>query len=267
MRQIMNTSALTITFIGHSTVLIDMGGVKVLTDPVFSNRIAIINKRHQSPGMTIEQLPPLDAVIISHAHYDHYDYPTLKQIDAGRPVIFPQRTTCFNRSLKKRHVVELDHWQTWEKDALKITAVPAKHFNGRYIIDGLFRISTGYVLEHNPYAVYFAGDTAYSGFFKEIGNRFNLDIALLPIGSYRPSLIMRWNHLRPEETVMAFEDTGADYLMPIHWGTFRLSLEPLHEPIARLNQIMAKRGITDRVIIRQPGEAWRLEKNKRSGAV
>lgn len=78
---------------------------------------------------------------------------------------------------------------------------------------------------------------------------------------------MRWNHLRPEETVVAFEDTGADYLMPIHWGTFRLSLEPLHEPIARLNQIMAKRGITDRVIIRQPGEAWRLEKNKRSGAV
>jgi len=263
----MNTTTLAITFIGHSTVLIDMGGVKVLTDPVFSNRIAIINKRHQRPGMTIDQLPPLDAVIISHAHYDHFDYPTLKQIDAGQPVIFPQRTTCFNRSLKKRHVVELDHWQTWQNNTLKITAVPAKHFNGRYIIDGLFRISAGYVLEYNQYAVYFAGDTAYSEFFNEIGNRFNLDVAILPIGSYRPSLIMRWNHLQPEEAVKAFEETGADYLMPIHWGTFRLALEPLHEPLARLDQIIAKKGIKDRVIIRQPGEAWRLEKNKKSGAV
>lgn len=256
----MQTKALTITWIGHSTVLIDMDGVRILTDPVFSNRIAVVNKRHQLPGMTINQLPPLDAVIISHAHYDHFDYPSLNKIDAEKPVIFPIRTTCFNRSLKKRRVIELDRWQSWENGSLRITAVPAKHFNGRYIIDGLFRVSNGYIIEYNQYVVYFSGDTAYAGFFKRIGNLFNLDVALLPIGSYRPAMVMRWNHLRPEQAIKAFEDTKADYMMPIHWGTFRLSLEPLHEPMTRLNQVVSKTGIEDRVIMRQPGEPWRLVK-------
>ena len=234
----------------------------MLTDPVFSDHIAI-NKRYQPPGLAMGELPPLDAVIISHVHYDHFDVPTLLKLDSEVPVILPVRTKSLSRRFKKRPVIELERWQAWEKDSLRITAVPARHFSGRYLLDGLFRISNGYVVEYNNLAVYFAGDTAYSGVFKEIKDQFDLDVALLPIGAYRPSFIMRWNHMRPEQAVTAFKDTGADYLMPIHWGTFKLSWEPMGEPIEHLNKITSQLGISDRVIVRYPGESWRLVKEYR----
>ena len=251
-------SQLRVTFIGHATVLIEIDGKYFLTDPVLGERIAMVKKRRSPVGMALSELPPLTAILISHAHYDHFDIPSIKKLDADVPIIVPRRIKGLARSLKERDFQELDYWQFWERDDVKITSVPAFHNGGRLMIDGLFRSSNGYVIERNGIAVYFAGDTARFNSFEEIGSRFDLDLALLPIGAYSPFWIMRWGHLRPVDAVNAFKTLDADYMIPIHWGTFRLSLEPLDEPVRLLDKSASENDVRDRVVILQPGQSWCL---------
>jgi len=246
---------LRITFVGHATVLIEDGTNRFLTDPVFTSHIAG-QKRRCKPGISVSELPPLDAILLSHAHYDHFDLPTLRQLNPETPLILPPRMKGVAAFLGQRRLCELRHWEVWESGNLRVTAVPARHLSGRWLVDTPFRPSNGYVIEGLTGAVYFAGDTAWHNPFADIGKRFSVDVALLPVGAYRPRWIMRWSHLSPSEALDAFDTLKARLLIPIHWGTFRLSLEPLDEPIRRLRKLAARNGLRDRLVVLDPGESW-----------
>ncbi len=137
-----------------------------------------------------------------------------------------------------------------------MTAVPAAHGGGRWLVDSPFRRANGYVIRGAAGTIYFAGDTARRNPFRRIGQRFPVDAALLPVGAYRPAWLMRWVHMSPESALEAFEELGARWMIPIHWGTFRLSLEPLEEPLERLRDLAGKKGLSGRIVILRPGESW-----------
>jgi L-ascorbate metabolism protein UlaG (beta-lactamase superfamily) len=244
-----------ITFVGHATALIGIGGQWLLTDPNFSDRIWGL-RRKARPGLEISALPELAAVLVSHAHYDHFDLRSLRQLDPGVPLILPRRTRGVAGTLPGRRLVELRHGEGWEQGALKVTAVPARHFGGRWLVDSPLRPANGYVIAGPTGTVYFAGDTAGANPFAEIGRRFRLDVALLPIGAYRPSWVMRWSHLSPAQALHAFRALKARVMIPIHWGTFRLSLEPMDEPVRRLQALAGQAGLLDRIVVLGPGESW-----------
>jgi L-ascorbate metabolism protein UlaG (beta-lactamase superfamily) len=248
---------LRVTFIGHATVLIELNGLCFLTDPVMGARIPAV-KREIPPGLDISDLPPLTAVLISHAHYDHFDMATLRDLPTEVPIILPPRTRGLAGSLGDRPLVELGRWEHRDFPGARVTAVPADHYGGRIMLDSLFRPASGYVIESGGVSVYFAGDTGSSNAFQAIGARFDLDLALLPIGAYRPRWIMKWVHMNPPEALDAFQVLGADFMVPIHWGTFKLSLEPMDEPVRWLETVAEEKGLTPRVIVVPAGESWLL---------
>ncbi len=244
-----------VTNIGHATMLIEGGDNRILTDPVFSKRISIL-KRHMPVGIKLTELPELTAILISHAHIDHFDMPTLAKLSPEVPIVVPRNIKGLARSLGKRKFVELSYWQEWTVGTVKITAVPARHYGGRWIIGSFFRKANGYIIEMNDKIIYFAGDTARDNGYLGIGNLFRIDLALLPIGAYRPRFIMYRSHISPAEALDVFKELDADFMIPIHWGVFRLSLEPLDEPVARLKERVVEQGLLDRVIVLNPGESW-----------
>jgi len=248
---------LKVTFIGHATVLVELNGRFFLTDPVFSPRIPAV-KREVPPGIGMEELPPLTAVLISHAHYDHMDLASLERLPADVPIVLPSGTRGLAAPLGERRFVELATWKSWESPGGRVTAVPANHYGGRIMLDSFFRAANGYVIESGGVAVYFAGDTGPLNPFDKIGARYDLDLALLPIGAYRPRWIMRWSHQNPSEALDAFQALGADFMIPIHWGTFKLSMEPMDEPVRLLEEAASKRGLSRQVTVLQPGESWDL---------
>ena len=245
------------TYIGHASVLIELDGQAVLTDPVFSHRISLL-QRQSPPGMRLEDLPPLSAIVISHIHYDHLNMDSIRRMEPDIPMLMPRRTRDVTWR-PGRPVTEIGHWETWSAEGMVITAVPAFHFGGRWMVDGFFRTCNGYIFQKDGRTVYFAGDTARFNDFKAIGERFDIDLALIPIGAYRPDWIMRWNHIGPGGAIRAFKALGAKYMIPIHWGAFILSMEPFHEPPLRLMDIAEKQKLTDRIIVLAPGESWEME--------
>ena len=249
-------SQLTATYIGHATVLLDVGGNAILTDPVFSDKIPG-RKRHLPPGLTLSALPALTAIVISHSHYDHFDLPTLEKLSTEVPIIVPPGIKGLARRLKDRTFVELKNGSSWKGEGVKITAVPARHQGGRWMIDSFFRPANGYIIEGEGGTVYFAGDTARKNDFTQIGRRFHIDLALLPIGAYSPRWIMKWGHIGPGDALDVFSELQAECMVPIHWGVFKLSLEPLAEPVIKLEALAAERNLQGRVILLRPGEVWR----------
>lgn len=219
-----------ITFIGHSTFLINLNKTKILTDPIFSNRIKII-KRINPPGFKISELPKIDLILISHGHYDHFDIPSLKNFPRYIPIIVPKGIILILKRLGFENVNVMEPWQEIFIGKTKITAVPAKHFKGRSPIHPFIKYQ-GYVIE-NKKTVYFSGDTGFFESFKEIGNKFKIDIVILPIGAYKPDSF-RENHMSPEDALDAFKILKAKKLIPCHWGAFKLSDEPIDEPPKRL---------------------------------
>jgi L-ascorbate metabolism protein UlaG (beta-lactamase superfamily) len=244
-----------ITFVGHATVLIEINGQRVLTDPNLSEQVWGL-RRKARPGVDIPALPELAAILISHAHYDHFDLPTLRRLDPAVPLILPRRTRGVAGRLPGRRLVELRHGEVWEQGTLRVTAVPARHFGGRWLVDSPLRPANGYVIEGPAGTAYFAGDTASPNPFAEIGRRFRLDAALLPIGAYRPAWVMRWSHLSPSQALEAFQTLNARVMIPIHWGSFRLSLEPMDEPVRRLRKLAEQAGLLDRIVVLNPGQSW-----------
>ncbi|MBK8396558.1 MAG: MBL fold metallo-hydrolase [Leptospiraceae bacterium] len=233
-----NKSKLSFTWIGHASVLIQLDGKNILTDPIWSERCSPISfigpKRYTNPGLKIEDLPPIDIVIISHNHYDHLDIPTLKFLDnRDKPTFFVglgNKELLTNEGLS--NIVQLDWWDIRIEKNLKINFTPTQHFSGRGIFDRGESLWGSYVIEGKLESFYFAGDTGYFAGFKEIGKRFpNIDVAILPIGAYEPRWFMKPVHMNPEDTVLAFQDLGAKYLLPMHYHTFVLTDEALDEPL------------------------------------
>jgi L-ascorbate metabolism protein UlaG (beta-lactamase superfamily) len=224
-----------ITWIGHASFLVQLGGRWILLDPVFSERIGWLYPRHTAPGMTSDRLPPIDFVCVSHNHYDHLDLPSIEALPRTATVIVPKGLGSIFVKREFARVVELEWWETAMVNSLRVTLVPACHWSKRRMFDTNRTLWGGFVLEDDEYSVYFAGDTAWFDGFAEIGRRFpGLDAALLPIGGYDPAWFMEHNHLNPEQAGRAFLECGARVMVPMHWGCFALTDEPLLEPVERL---------------------------------
>ena len=259
-----------VTWIGHATLLFQHDGKNILTDPVFSNRASPFSftgpKRVVSAALKPEQLPDLDLVIISHAHYDHLDMPGLRQLAALQPdvrVVVPLGLGRYASDAGFRDVSELDWWQADQDEAGPlVTATPVRHWASRGLFDRNKTLWAGFMIRFaDGYQFYFAGDTGYGGDFVETRERLGApDFAAIPIGAYEPREFMKESHCNPEEAVQIFQDLRAGQAIGIHWGTFKLTLEPLNEPPQRLKAALSDAGIAlDRFRALTHGESWKLQ--------
>lgn len=218
---------LAVTWIGHATALVQLDGRFLLTDPNWSQVIGGFRGRAVAPGVPLEKLPRIDAIVVSHLHMDHLDPPTLERLDRHAALVVPREGLTYAGGRGFREEVELEPWRSFAYRGLRITAVPVRHWGGRYAFDALWNASySGYVVERGDLAVFFAGDTGYDPeLFKEVGRRFpGLDLALVPIAPY--GSMMAAVHVNPEEAFRIFDDVGAGFLVPIHFGTFSTNPEP-----------------------------------------
>jgi L-ascorbate metabolism protein UlaG (beta-lactamase superfamily) len=255
---IVERGQLGVTFIGHSSFFLQIGGKNIVVDPNFAQWIFVL-KRLRHPGLRMRDLPPIDAVLVSHAHFDHLHRPSLRNIanltlrkSGRRPIIIvPRHVRNLVADLGFSRVIELEWWQSVQLGSVEIVHTPSRHWGARVVRD-IHRGYGGYVLRAGKHSVYHAGDTAYFDGFAEIGARLRPDLALLPIGAYHPASF-RSVHTSPEDAVQAFLDLGARWLVPMHYGSFRLSYEPPEEPVPRLLESARERGIEDRICVLEEG--------------
>lgn len=221
---------ITISFIGHSSFLLQARGINVLTDPIWSERCSPVSfigpKRLNPPGIRFEDLPKIDVVVISHNHYDHLDLPTLKKLwDRDKPIfVVPLKNKELLFSEGIGNIAELDWWQSLAfKNNVTISLVPARHWSGRGLFDRDETLWGGYVISFKEKNIFFAGDTGFGPHFEQIKERFGaFSVALLPIGAYLPIWFMKDNHLSPEEVIKVADILKARITIPMHFGTFAL---------------------------------------------
>jgi L-ascorbate metabolism protein UlaG (beta-lactamase superfamily) len=248
-----------ITFIGHSSFLIQIAGRTLLIDPVFAERLIAL-RRLRRPGVAIKDLPAIDMVLLSHAHMDHLNRPSLRRVIAHNrrlgamaPIaMVPWGVEDLVSDLGFARVLTTEWWLTQSALGLDITMTPCKHWGARLFKD-THRGFGGYVIRGGGHTLYHSGDTAYFDGFKKIGHRLKPEVALLPIGAYRPDSY-RGVHTCPEEALQAFLDLGASRMIPMHYGTFRLSQEPMEEPVERLLAAARQAGVLDSVCVLPEGE-------------
>jgi N-acyl-phosphatidylethanolamine-hydrolysing phospholipase D len=265
-----DAASLCATWIGHSTVLLQIGGINVLTDPVFSQRAFPVQwtgpRRIMDPGLALDDLPPIDVIVISHIHYDHLDRPAVKRIARDHPDaqwVVPLGVGRYIRGWGAEHVTELDWWSSASvgvsvsvsvsgtadvrgggDGTLWVTATPARHFSARRLRDRNRSLWSGFALGTERWRALFVGDTAYHPEFGEIGRRCGpFDLVMNPIGAYEPRWFMKLVHMDPDEAVQAYREITAPHpnaplplMLGLHWGTFRLTDEPMHEPPTRTRE-------------------------------
>jgi L-ascorbate metabolism protein UlaG (beta-lactamase superfamily) len=248
-----------LTWIGHASFLFTLGGKRILVDPIFAPRIGPVS-RLTPPGLPIEELPPIDLVLITHNHRDHLDPWTISRLGSGPTYVTPIGNAPVLRSNGAANITELDWWQTFTLGDLEITLVPARHWSMRFPWDRNDALWGGFVVRGPEGAVYHSGDTAFFDGFAEIGRRLGpIDWAMLPIGAYEPRWFMEPQHMGPEEAVDAARLLGAANLVAMHWGTFRLTDEPLAEPPIRTRARWAEQGQDENHLwILDVGETRRL---------
>ncbi|WP_240644496.1 MBL fold metallo-hydrolase [Paenibacillus paeoniae] len=310
-----NRDTPSITWIGHSTFLIQLGGLNIVTDPVWSGQMAF-QKRLAPPGIPIEDVPPVDVVLVSHSHYDHLSIASLRRLTGGKQLLVPAGLSAKLRLKGFTSVRELHWWESVTVKGVTFTFVPSQHWTRRNPWDTNSSHWGGWVMEtsgthrtakkdrekrasneqvaasheetaaasawkagdpgitsnsNSPAArpaapvsptIYFAGDSGYFRGFKEIGRRFQIDVALMPIGAYEPEWFMGPQHVSPEEALQAFEDTGAKWFVPMHYGAFKLADDTPREALDRLEAERCRRCLEeDRVIVLPLGETWKLTKS------
>jgi L-ascorbate metabolism protein UlaG (beta-lactamase superfamily) len=232
-----------VTWIGHATFVVRIGGLTILTDPVWSRKIPGVRARLTPPGVPFDGVGPVDAVVISHNHYDHLDAPTIKLLPRHTPMLVPGMLGAWFRRRNFTHVVELDWWESVRLADVEFGFVPAHHWSRRSLTDTCKSLWGGWVFNHGDTKVYFAGDTGYGTWFGEIARHHpGIDLALLPVGAYEPNWFMQPVHMNPAEAVRACGDLGARRMATMHWGTFVLSAEPLLDPPHKAEQAWAAAG-------------------------
>jgi L-ascorbate metabolism protein UlaG (beta-lactamase superfamily) len=250
---------LAVTFIGHASFLLQVGGLNILIDPVFANWLVLIH-RLRKPGVRIEDLPAIDAVLLTHAHMDHLNLPSLRKIvrhtyavkGSGPVAVVPEGVEDLVRPLGFAEVLRMCWWERVTLGGVEITMTPAQHWGARMMRD-THRGFGGYVLRHGTQSVYHSGDSGYFSGFREIGERLAPEVVLLPIGAYKPDGFRRV-HTSPEDALRAFVDLGAERMVPMHYGTFRLSEEPVEEPLPRLIEAAQRAGMQERIAALGEGE-------------
>lgn len=241
-----------ITWLGHAGFLVQAGGLNIAIDPNWALWHGPV-KRVRHPSLVAADMPPIDLVLITHAHFDHLHLPSLKNIAAGQPVIVPKGVGTLVKRCGFGRIVELNVWQRARYRDVQITLTPARHWGARMIHD-THRMFGGFLVESAERTVFHCGDSAIFEGFKEIGERAAIDVALLPIGAYdAPS--GRPVHMNPEEAVDVFEMLRAGYMIPMHHDTFPLGGEPIHEPAERLARAAVARQLEDRIRILQEGQS------------
>ncbi|MHA6483003.1 MBL fold metallo-hydrolase [Paenibacillus sp. strain BS8-2] len=307
-----NTEHPSITWIGHSTFLIQIAGLNIMTDPVWSEQMAF-QKRLTPPGIPIHQVPPIDVVLISHSHYDHLNIGSIRKLAGSKQILVPAGLGSKLRLKGLSRVKELHWWESMQIGDVSFTFVPSQHWTRRNPWDtnrshwgGWIVQTCGESFQHldqvkelhttvesndasaaeaeivrreiaatyaptledrplvcaNP-TIYFAGDSGYFTGFKEIGRRFDIDVALLPIGAYEPEWFMGPQHVTPEEALQAFEDTGAKWFVPMHYGAFKLADDTPQEALERLEAERCRRKLQeDQIVVLPHGETWKLAGTK-----
>lgn len=245
-----------IQFVGHACVQVTLNDHHFLIDTNFSNRILGI-KRQGKVGIDLKNLPDISALLVTHAHYDHLDLFSYKYFSQKKTIVAPVGLGHLINRFLHNPVVELETGKTFEAGPVRITAVPTKHHGFR--LSGLrYTHCNGYVIQGTHKTIYHPGDTAYGDHFREIGQKFKIDVALLPIGAYRPRWIMKNRHMNPAEAIQAFQDLGAKTMIPIHWGSFRIALDTVEEPLQLLQRDFRVIADSSFLKILQPGESLTL---------
>ena len=272
-----------VTFIGHASVLVQAGGLNMLTDPMFSERASPFSfigpKRAQPPGLSLTQLPRIDLVLISHNHYDHLDDASVIALNAqpGGPPLFivplGLKAWLAEQGITQR-VVELDWWQSHRVSGAEVVLTPAQHWSGRGLHDRLATLWGGFAVFMPDYQWFYSGDTGYSKDFADIRARFadrqtdgGFDLALIPVGAYEPRWFMATQHVNPAEAVQIHRDVRARRSLGVHWGTFSLTDEPLDQPPHDLAIARRAAGLADDAFfVMAVGETRRLPPRRRAAA-
>ncbi len=262
-------STITLSWIGHSTVLMNFFGISIITDPVFSEKIGINlmglttlgPKRLVAPALRMDELPPIELILLSHAHMDHLDFPTLRRMDKSIQVVMAKNTSDLLRGRGWKNITELDWGEKTTFNGITIEALRAQHFGWRFpweqdrskgFLNG--RSFNAYLLSKNDKYILFGGDTAYQEYFKVLAERhIDIELAMMPIGAYNPWIRA---HANPEQAVEMAKHMNAKAILPIHWNTFTLSSEPQGEPIERLKKAIAEH--SPRLALDDIGKTWTM---------
>ncbi len=257
-------NGITLAWLGHSTVLINFYGMNVLTDPVLGNRVGIPlgplgtvgTKRYIAPPLKVRELPPIHLVLLSHAHMDHLDLASLRVFDRHTFTISARETSDLLVSARRKNARELAWGESAvlhsQKGDLRIEAFEVKHWGERWPSE-VPRGYNGYILRREGKSILFGGDTALTPLFNDLRSRGPFEVALMPIGAYQPWI---WNHCTPEQALQMADTARARYIVPVHHQTFRLSEEPMNEPIQRLKTALASE--PERLALSNPGETFTL---------
>lgn len=248
-----NSGQSSVTFIGHSTFMVQLGGLNIVTDPVWATRMGL-GARLTAPGVPIEQMPPIDVVVLSHAHYDHLHLGSLRRLSGDFVMLVPEGLGAWMKRKGFSRVEEFSWWQTKQIGGVDFSFVPAKHWTRRTPWDMNTSHWGGWIMQHEQNCLYFAGDSGYDeGLFKEIGSRFDsIDVALMPIGAYEPEWFMRDSHMSPEEAVQSFLDVHASIFVPMHYDAFHLADDTPKEALDRLLAEWKRRELA-------PERLWTME--------
>jgi len=261
-------NSLRVTYVGHATFLIQIAGLNILTDPIWSERASPFTfagpKRHRNPGIAFEALPPIDLVLVSHCHYDHLDLATLSRLAAThRPrIITPLGNDTIMRSHDAAIAAEARDWnETIAVNAnVAVSLTPARHWSARQLFDRNKALWSAFVIDTPAGKIYFVGDSGYGDgeHFRDVRARHGaIRLAILPIGAYEPRWFMGDQHMNPDESVKAFRDCGAEFALASHFGTFQLTDEAIDAPVIALDDARAAAGISrERFRALDPGEFW-----------
>jgi len=246
----LNHGQAALTWIGHASFLVQFNDLNALIDPNFANWLFLL-KRVKRSGVKIEHLPPIDLVLLTHAHYDHFHKPTIRKLPHPKIGVMPWGMGELARDLGFERIIELEWWESFTHKDWKVTLTPSNHWGARTLRD-THRGYGGFVLEHQGRKIYHAGDSAYFEGFKQIGKFLSPEIALLPIGAYHPESF-RHVHMGPDEAVKVFKELNARWLIPMHYGTFKLSFEDMDEPPRWLTELIHAEGLAHHLKIMEAG--------------